>query len=274
MHKVTLCSLFILNAFLSTAQNQYDLVGALFLDEARPISYRLLLEEDKGHINGYSITGLGTNFETKSELFGKLEGDSLFLNEFQVLSTLSEEPIANFCFIDIRAQLWGAKRKRTFKGVFEGHLLDGSHCARGKVVFADKVKIEKKMKQVQKVQELIGDKKNENKIVKLADNEPYEALWLSDVFKIHLWDSSQEDDDKITLIINGKKLLHNEVMRSKKKKITHPLQKGTNMIELIAENEGKAPYNTTRIELIDKNTKHAILSQLEVGKKVIFKIIH
>ena len=42
MHKVTLCSLFILNAFLSTAQNQYDLVGALFLDEARPISYRLL----------------------------------------------------------------------------------------------------------------------------------------------------------------------------------------------------------------------------------------
>ena len=46
------------------------------------------------------------------------------------------------------------------------------------------------------------------------------------------------------------------------------------MIELIAENEGKAPYNTTRIELIDKNTKHAILSQLEVGKKVIFKIIH
>ena len=61
-------------------------------------------------------------------------------------------------------------------------------------------------------------KRTKNKIVKLADNEPYEALWLSDVFKIHLWDSSQEDDDKITLIINGKKLLHNEVMRSKKEK--------------------------------------------------------
>lgn len=143
-----------------------------------------------------------------------------------------------------------------------------------RVVFADKVKIEKKMKQVQKVQELIGDKKNENKIIKLGANETYEALWLSDVFKIHLWDSSQEDDDKITLIINGKKLLHNEVMRSKKKKITHTLQKGTNIIELIAENEGKAPHNTTRIELIDKNTKHAILSQLEMGKKVMFKIIH
>ena len=37
---------------------------------------------------------------------------------------------------------------------------------------------------------------------------------------------------------------------------------------------GKAPHNTTRIALIDKNTKHAILSQLEVGKKVTFKIVH
>ena len=63
-------------------------------------------------------------------------------------------------------------------------------------------------------------------------------------------------------------------MRSKKKKINHTLQKGTNIIELIANNEGRAPHNTTRVELIDKKTKHAILSQLEVGKKVILKIVH
>ena len=83
----------------SVAQNDYDLMGALFLDEARPISYRLIFEENNGKINGYSLTGIGTNFETKSEISGKFEGDSLFLNEFQVLSTVSEEPISNFCFI-------------------------------------------------------------------------------------------------------------------------------------------------------------------------------
>ena len=137
------------------------------------------------------------------------------------------------------------------------------------MVFADKAKLEKKVKQVQKIQELIGDKKQNNKLVKLTADETYEVLWFSDKFKIHLWDSSQEDDDRVSLIINGQRVLDNEVMRSKEK-VVHILQKGTNIIELVAENEGRAPHNTTRVELIDKNTKHAIISQLEVGKKSYF----
>lgn len=274
MCKFLFLPFFLLVFSFSFAQNQYDLMGALFVDDARPISYRLIFDEDKEQINGYSITGIGTDFETKSELSGKFVGDSLFLKEFQVLSTLSEEPISNFCFIDLKAQLKGSKKKQSFEGVFVGYFLDGKECARGKVVFTDKVKLEKKMKQVQKVHELIADKKQDNKLVRLASDETYEALWLSDNFKIHLWDSSQEDDDRVSLIINGELVLDNEVMRSKKKKINHTLQKGTNIIELIANNEGRAPHNTTRVELIDKKTKHAILSQLEVGKKVILKIVH
>ena len=267
-------SLFFILSNFSFAQNQHDLMGALFVDDARPISYRLIFEENKGQINGYSITGIGTNFETKSELSGKFNGDSLFLTEFQVLSTLSEEPISNFCFIDLKAQLKGSKKKQSFEGVFMGRFLDGKECASGKVVFAEKAKLEKKMKQVQKVHELIGDKKQENKLVKLASDETYEIFWYSDKFKVHLWDSSVEDNDRITLIINGKRVLDNEVMRSKKKKISHTLQKGTNIIQLFAENEGRAPHNTTRVELIDKNTKHAIFSKLKVGKKVTFKVVY
>ena len=61
---------------------------------------------------------------------------------------------------------------------------------------------------------------------------------------------------------------------SKKKKVIYSLKKGSNIIDILAENEGKAPHNTTRIELIDNKVKHAILSQLEIGKKVTFKIIH
>ncbi|MBF90915.1 MAG: hypothetical protein CMP75_04040 [Flavobacteriales bacterium] len=264
---------FILSNF-TFSQNQYDLTGALFIDDVRPISYRLIYDEQNGQINGYSITSIGTNFETKSELSGKLDGDSLFLNEFQVLSTLSEEPISNFCFIDLRAKLKGNKKKQFYEGIFVGRFLDGKECASGKIVFTNTIKLEKKMKQVQKLQELIIDKKQDNKLVKLVSDEIYEVFWLSDKFKIHLWDSSLEDDDRVTLIINGVRVLDNEVMRSKKKKISQTLQKGTNIIELIAENEGKAPHNTTRVELIDKKTKHAILSQLEIGKKVTFRIIH
>ena len=274
MLKLLFLFVFILTSYFSFSQNQYDLMGALFVDDARPISYRLIFEEENEQINGYSITGIGTDFETKSELSGKFVGDSLFLREFQVLSTFAEEPIANFCYIDLKARFSGSKKKKSFEGAFVGRFLDGNECASGKVVFADKAKLEKKVKQVQKIQELIGDKKQNNKLVKLTADETYEVLWFSDKFKIHLWDSSQEDDDRVSLIINGQRVLDNEVMRSKKKKVVHILQKGTNIIELVAENEGRAPHNTTRVELIDKNTKHAIISQLEVGKKVTFKIVH
>ena len=274
MCKYFTLSLFFIIPHFSFAQNYYDLIGALFVDDTRPISYRLIFEEDKGLINGYSITGIGTNFETKSELSGKFKGDSLFLTEFQVLSTLSEELISNFCFIDLKAQLKGSKKKQFFEGVFVGRFLDGQKCASGKVVFADKYKLDKKMKQVRKVQELIGDKKHDNKLVKLNSDETHKIFWHSEKLKIHLWDSSVEDDDRITLIINGESVLDNEVMRSKKKKISYILKKGTNIIELIAENEGMAPHNTTRVELIDEKTKHAILSQLETNKKLTFKIIH
>ena len=87
MYNLLFLFVFILTSHFSYSQNQYDLMGALFVDEVRPISYRLIFEEEKGQINGYSITGIGTNFETKSELYGKIDGDSLFLTEFQILST-------------------------------------------------------------------------------------------------------------------------------------------------------------------------------------------
>ena len=265
--------LFFLPLF-SYSQSKYDLVGALFVDNARPISYRLIFEEENGEVNGYTITGIGTDFETKSEIIGTLNKGVLYLKEFQLLSTLSEEHVSNFCFIELNAVMKGSKKKRSFEGEFVGRFPDSTECARGNMVFADKAKLDKKMQQVQKIQELIGEKKEENKLVKLKSDETYEAYWVSDKFKIHLWDSSQEDDDRVTLIINGERILDNEVMRSKKKKVSFPLLKGTNTIELIAENEGRAPHNTTRVELIDKKTKHAILSQLKVGNKLTFKIIH
>lgn len=263
--------LFSFNVF---AQKQYDLVGFLFLENARPINYRLILEQEKLKLNGYSITGIGTDYETKSEVSGSLKEGVLLLSEFQILSTISEEPVANFCFVSLEAMQKGAKKKRSFEGEFIGRLPDSTECARGNVIFADKAKLDKKMQQVQKIQDLIGDKKEKNKLVTLASGETYEAYWTSENFKIHLWDSSQEDGDRVTLIINGERILDNELMRSKKKKVNYSLQKGTNVIELIAENEGAAPHNTTRVELIDKKTKHAILSQLEVGEKLRFKVLH
>jgi hypothetical protein len=251
-------------------QSELDLMGFLFVENARPISYRMILEEEDGVLNGYSITGIGTNFETKSELFGSVRKKKIELKEFQILSTFSEEPISSFCFLEFSAE---PEKKKSYVGTFIGRYPDSTICAQGKIVFAEKAKIEKKIKQVQKIQDLVT-KKADNKLVVLKSGEEHIINWQSKKLKMQLWDSALEDNDRMTVLINGEKILSNKKMLSKKEIINYRLIDGENIVEIIADSEGDRANNTTRIELIDKKTKHAILSELQVGKKITIKIYH
>ena len=61
---------------------------------------------------------------------------------------------------------------------------------------------------------------------------------------MQLWDSSVEDGDRMTVIINGEKVLSNATMFSKKNTISYPPTNGENVVEIIAENEGEKANNT------------------------------
>lgn len=248
----------------------HDYMGFLFLENARPISYRMIFDEDKGQVNGYSITGIGTDFETKSEISGRYSKKHIEIKEFQIISTISEEPVSSFCFVEFKAE---RKNKKTYHGEFTGYYLNGEVCASGKVLFSEKAKLEKQMAKVQKIQEIIT-KRNDNHLTVLKSGDVHTIDWENNKFKMQMWDSAIEDDDRMTVIINGEKVLSNYPMQNKKKSISYKLMKGENTVQIIAENEGDIVNNTTRIELIDKNKKHAILSELQVGKKIILKLKH
>ena len=134
------------------SQSQNDYMGFLFIKNTRPISYRIIFDNDNGVLNGYSITGIGTNFETKSEIHGSISKKKLELKEFQVISTLSEEPISNFCFVELEAN---RKSRKTFEGSFKGFYLNGDMCASGTIIISEKAKLEKQIAKVQKIQEII-----------------------------------------------------------------------------------------------------------------------
>ena len=250
------------------AQSQFDYVGFLFIDNARPISYRIQFDEDKGVLNGYSVTGIGTNFETKSEISGTISKKIIKLKEFQIISTLSEEPISNFCFVEFDAN----RNRKTYEGNFIGYYLNGEVCASGKIIISEKAKLEKQMQKVQKIQEII--KRNENQLTVLKSGDEHTIDWQDNTFKMQMWDSAIEDNDRMSVIINGETLLSNHPMKNKKKSISYSLVKGENIVQIVADNEGDLENNTTRIELIDKHQKHAILSELQVGKKITLKLMH
>ena len=252
------------------AQSQFDYMGFLFIENARPISYRIIFDDDNGVLNGYSITGIGTNFETKSEISGTISKKKLALKEFQIISTISEEPISNFCFVNFEAN---RKGKKTYEGSFNGFYLNGEVCASGKIIISEKAKLEKQIAKVQKIQEIIT-KRSDNRLTVLKSGDEHTIDWTNNKFKMQMWDSAIEDNDRMTVIINGEKVLSNYSMKNNKKSITYKLIKGENTVQIIAENEGDIVNNTTRIELIDKDNKHAILSELQVGKKITLKLMH
>lgn len=257
----------LLFSFSSLAQNSFDYTGFLFMEDYRPISYRVVIEEKDGLVNGYSITGSGTSFETKSELSGTYLKKEIRLKEFQIISTKSEEPLSNFCFIDFTV----IKEKKGFSGDFVGAFPDGRTCAEGKIVFAEKSKLDKKIAKAKKLQEVIT-KRLENKPVLLKSGDVHQIGWENKKLRIELWDSAIEDNDRISVLLNGVVVLDNKEMKNKKEVLKIELLSGENILEFIAENEGESANNTTRIELIDRKTKHPILTELQVGKRVKIKI--
>ena len=107
----------------------------------------------------------------------------------------------------------------------------------------------------------------------LKDGDDFTINWENDKLKLFIWDANKEDGDKIELKINNKIILYDFETKNKRKEIQFRLQKGENIIEIKATNLGTSPPNTSRIELVDSKTKYPIITQLELGKTAIIKII-
>ena len=84
----TFCFNNIISPFDKLCSNNYNLVGTLFVKDGATMNYSIYFKEIKGKINdGYSITGLGTNYETKSDISGTISKNNLLIKENGVLKT-------------------------------------------------------------------------------------------------------------------------------------------------------------------------------------------
>ena len=254
--------------------NTQKYLGTIILENNKPMSFSLDLIEKNGIVSGYSLTNLGTKDETKSEIQGIYfkEDKSFQLHETQIIYTKSEAPINSFCYIRMNLKQKNRFTKKLLEGNFTGNFLDSSECAKGKVLLAEKSIIEKKIKKIEKKIEKKLDKDEiiETKILKDGDN--LNINWKAKYLTIKIWDSNQEDGDKINLEINSDVILDNYETKNKAKKIKYKLNEGQNKVIIKATSLGKSPPNTSRIELIDKNKKYPILTQLDLNKSIIIYI--
>jgi hypothetical protein len=273
----------IIITFISTncySQNTFSYLGTLVLSDNTPISFSMELQEDNGIVNGYSITNINTPDETKSEISGLYfkKDKSFQLQETQILQTKSEAALNTFCYINMNLNLKGKFGSKRVQGTFKGNFLDSTECARGKVILMERTKLEKKIEKIKKkVEKKYNEKYQDTSLVKrteiLKDGDDFTINWEGNKLRLFIWDANMEDGDKITLSINGNIILDDFETSNKRKKVKYKLAEGENIIEIKATNLGTSPPNTSRIELVDNKTKYPIITQLELGKTAIIKII-
>ena len=278
--RITLTFMCIILSTITYSQNTFSYLGTLLLSNNTPISFSLNLQEQNGIINGYSITNINTPDETKSEISGLYfkKDKSFQLQETQILQTNSEAPLNTFCYINMNLSFKGKFGTKRLEGTFIGNFLDSTQCASGKIILMEKKKLIKKIEKVKKkidkqASKTLTDTNQIQQTKVLKDGDDFTINWESDKIKLFIWDANQEDGDKIQLIINGNIILNNFETKNKRKKIKYRLVDGENTIEIKATNLGTSPPNTSRLELVDSKTKYPIITQIELGKSVIIKII-
>ena len=262
------------------SQNTISYLGTLLLSNNTPISFSLELNEKDGIVNGYSITNIGLEDETKSEISGLYfkKEKSFQLHETQILSTKSEAPINTFCYINMNLSFKGKFGGKRLEGTFTGNFLDSIECAKGKIILMERKKIEKKVARIKdKINKKIEKEKLDTSLILqtqiLKDGDDFTINWESNKLKLYIWDANKEDGDKIKLKINNDIILNGFKTKNKRKRIKYKLKEGENFIEITAVNTGSSPPNTSRIELVDSKTKYPIITQLELGKSAIIKVI-
>ena len=254
--------------------------GIITLENGTPLMFEMEFIQDKGIVNGFSITGKGTPDETKSDISGIFNKNTKTykLKETQVLSTNSEADLNTFCYINMEITEKGKLSLKRYEGKFTGYFTNGNTCASGAIILMEKEKLEKKVEKIKKKVEKKIEKQKKEEINVLStkilkDGDDMLINCYSDKITIYIWDANQEDGDKISLIANGKYLLENYTTKRKRKKIKYKLIKGENIIEITATNLGSTPPNTSRIEIVDSKTKYPIITQLELNKTAIIKIM-
>lgn len=273
---------------VSFSQENYDFIGVIQLPDNGIISYRVFFTEMNGDINGFSVTDLQGDHETKSIISGKIdkENDKLTFKESEIIYTKSDELTSDFCFIHFKGKLKLNNSKALIEGSFEGLYNDGVKCTDGsiKLVGEDALykkanKLTKKINKTNRISDSIKSSFspvkmiNDLKMNTLNSNNNINVYTTSENYSIKLWDAGKEDGDKIFIYLNGKILISKYEVIKQVKEIDIKLVKGVNVLKIVAYNNGKIAPNTAKMIITDGTLEHDLSTNLSKGEFAKITII-
>ncbi|WP_334057897.1 hypothetical protein [Polaribacter sp. P097] len=292
--KFNFCLLICLVAIFSfNAQDlkkfDYELLGAIVLDENQLISYKIQFNLEKNNfIQGYSITDIDGEDETKSYIRGyyNKKTNKIQFKESDILYTKSKFLPEEFCFVSFEGDFKGDSNKKLLDGNFVGIYDDKDTCATGKIKLVGKKfikkkvkKVYKKIKKVKRVDSIVKDNlKPENYLKKFSETkinsgEKVSVFVYSSKIKIDVWDYGIEDGDIITILQNDKPVIENIKVSRRKQSFVLNLNEKVNTFKIITVDAGKLETNTTKLKLFDFRREYEVVANLKKGEAAILNIV-
>ncbi|MBD0822884.1 hypothetical protein [Aestuariibaculum marinum] len=264
------------------AQENYEYIGFIRVNDTVNISYKVALTEQSGVVKGYSLTGMGGEHETRSTIRGEYYEDKKELNFRETGIVYTKSPVTqdDFCFINTTIDNFTFKKSNKIKADFIGLFPDNTKCINGEILLSPLEKMEAKFDKVmtkinksKRVSDSIKEKLSSMKMMDslnlniLRKDQTMSVFSKSENVSLIIYDGGKEDGDKVTISVNNKTLLSNFEATNKQKLINLDLASGKTSIVIHADNEGSITPNTVIVELKDGDNTLKAMSNLKKGEK-------
>lgn len=252
------------------SQNEVTYYGTVMLTDSTLITYRIILKEKNGDVSGYSITDLGGDHETRSNILGEYDNSTKELNfrETDIVYTKSEVTTYDFCFINSTIKNFKFGKTKKIKSPFLGFFSDNTECINGELLLVEEEKVKKlytkASKIIQKSKKLTDSVKQASDPIKNLEEKNKNILKKGQVLNVfttnsyvdlYIYDSGEVDNDKIELKVNSKTYFKEFTARKEKEHINIPLKTIVTAIDIKALNEGDIGKNTVRVLIKDGSNK-------------------
>jgi hypothetical protein len=265
------------------SQEHYDFKGLVIVQDTVMLPYQLNFSVNKGVISGYSMTDAAGEHETKNSISGLYDekSDYFSFQENDIEYTKSVISENDFCRINFKGVLKLASKRTRIKGAFVGLYQDGSKCIDGTLNLMKTERILKKVEKITKrisrsvfvdsltkskitTEKLLG----ENEINSLKEGESTSVFWESDKLVMEINDIGVEDDDRISIYVNGVKVLNNFSVKKINSVVEVDISKKIkNEIIIKAENQGTIGINSVRVRLVDLKKQIDLNTKLNTNQE-------
>lgn len=284
----SLALIFSSNILIGQKIQEHSFIGTIQLLDQSMITYKIEFDEMKdGSISGKSVTDFSGPHRTESEITGNInrENNTITFNELSNLTTKSDSPSDDFCYVHLyNAKVQLKEKKSLIQGHFYSRYSNGEKCIEGDIFlmggeyFFEKVKSVSNKKLIpqktrDKIKETLKTSRENAKNTVLKEDDNLTIIAEGDNLMIRVWEDEFLDGDRVSVYVDDKPILKSYLIKSSMKQLLVPILKDTTMVRIVADNEGRLPPNSANFIILNSETEVPIKLQLNEGKEATIQIL-